>query len=288
MTTRPGATVLKDAEPLTTTAATRDASSPPHQHDTGEPRRDRGREQAELPVVRDEEASRPRSTAGDDCYEVAPRRLPRVNGGGDAARLPSTSTKVGGACRPGQRPWARPGPYFGRRRAAHVVPDVALSLMCRPCAGRAGSTHDHCRGTQQALPPHTAVDAVSFRAEPGSVTGFLGPNGAGKSTTMRMMTGLTPLLGSRHHPGCPLRPAPQPGPARRRPAGRLRTAPRAHRARVLRLGAMLMGLSRRRVDEMLEVVGLTDGEGDRRTGNYSLGMRQRLGIAHASSATRRC
>jgi len=129
---------------------------------------------------------------------------------------------------------------------------------------------------------HTAVDAVSFRAEPGSVTGFLGPNGAGKSTTMRMMTGLTPpSSGHATILGVPYDQLPNPG----RHVGVLLDASAQHPGRTgretLRLGAMLMGLSRRRVDEMLEVVGLTDGEGDRRTGNYSLGMRQRLGIAHA-------
>ena len=129
---------------------------------------------------------------------------------------------------------------------------------------------------------HTAVDAVSFRAEPGSVTGFLGPNGAGKSTTMRMMTGLTPpSSGHASILGVPYDILPNPG----RHVGVLLDASAQHPGRtgreVLRLGAMLMGLSRRRVDEMLEVVGLTDSEGDRRTGNYSLGMRQRLGIAHA-------
>ena len=129
---------------------------------------------------------------------------------------------------------------------------------------------------------YTAVDAVSFRAEPGSVTGFLGPNGAGKSTTMRMMTGLTPPSSGRATIlGVPYDQLANPG----RHVGVLLDASAQHAGRtgreVLRLGALMMGLPRQRVDEMLEVVGLTGGEGDRRTGNYSLGMRQRLGIAHA-------
>lgn len=128
----------------------------------------------------------------------------------------------------------------------------------------------------------TAVDHVSFTVEPGSVTGFLGPNGAGKSTAMRMMVGLTPssdghatILGRRYAQ------IPNPG----RHVGVLLDASAQHDGRtgreVLALGAMLMGLEDRRVDEMLEVVGLTPEEAKRRVGNYSLGMRQRLGIAHA-------
>ncbi len=129
---------------------------------------------------------------------------------------------------------------------------------------------------------HLSVDAVSFRARPGSVTGFLGPNGAGKSTTMRMMTGLTPpSAGHSTILGVPYAQLPNPG----RHVGVLLDASAQHGGRtgreVLRLGAMVMGLPRRRVDEMLEVVGLSGSEGDRRVGDYSLGMRQRLGIAHA-------
>jgi ABC-2 type transport system ATP-binding protein len=129
---------------------------------------------------------------------------------------------------------------------------------------------------------YTAVDGVSFRAEPGLVTGFLGPNGAGKSTTMRMMTGLTPAsAGHSTILGLPYQELPNPG----RHVGVLLDASAQHPGRtgreVLRLGAMMMGLPRQRVEEMLEVVGLSGREGDRRVGNYSLGMRQRLGIAHA-------
>ncbi len=129
---------------------------------------------------------------------------------------------------------------------------------------------------------YTAVDAVTFRAEPGQVTGFLGPNGAGKSTTMRMIVGLTPptagdatVLGTRY------REIPNPG----RRVGVLLDASAQHDGRtgreVLALGALLMGLPRRRVDEMIELVGLQPAEAKRRVGNYSLGMRQRLGLAHA-------
>ncbi|GAB7004560.1 ATP-binding cassette domain-containing protein [Nocardioides sp. AN3] len=128
----------------------------------------------------------------------------------------------------------------------------------------------------------TAVDDVSFVCQPGRVTGFLGPNGAGKSTTMRVMVGLTPptrgqvmIGGLRYHD------IPNPG----RHVGVLLDASAQHGGRtgreVLTLGAMTMGLPESRVDEMLELVSLTKSEAKRRIRNYSLGMKQRLGIAHA-------
>jgi ABC-2 type transport system ATP-binding protein len=138
---------------------------------------------------------------------------------------------------------------------------------------------DHLTKTYGAF---TAVDDVSFACRPGTVTGFLGPNGAGKTTTMRVMTGLTPATsgqvtigGLRYHD------IPNPG----RHVGVLLDASAQHAGRtgreVLVLGAMTMGLPKSRVDEMLALVGLTDAESGRRVRNYSLGMRQRLGIAHA-------
>ena len=128
----------------------------------------------------------------------------------------------------------------------------------------------------------TVVDAVSFRAEPGTVTGFLGPNGAGKSSTLRMLTGLTaPTSGSSTILGRPYARLDNPG----RQVGVLLDASAQHPGRTgrtaLRLDAVLMGLPRRTVDEVLERVGLSDAERDRRVGDYSLGMRQRLGLAHA-------
>lgn len=129
---------------------------------------------------------------------------------------------------------------------------------------------------------HTAVDQVSFTVEPGSVTGFLGPNGAGKSTTMRMLVGLTPpTSGHSTVLGMDYRGIPNPG----RSVGVLLDASAQHAGRsgreILTVGAMLMDLPRTRVDEMLELVGLTGVEAKRRVRNYSLGMRQRLGIGHA-------
>jgi ABC-2 type transport system ATP-binding protein len=129
---------------------------------------------------------------------------------------------------------------------------------------------------------YTAVDHVSFTAEPGRVTGFLGPNGAGKSTTMRVVVGLTePSSGTAHVLGRRFAELPNPG----REVGVLLDASAQHAGRtgreVLRINARLMGLPASRVDEMLDLVGLTDEESGRRVRNYSLGMRQRLGIAAA-------
>jgi ABC-2 type transport system ATP-binding protein len=129
---------------------------------------------------------------------------------------------------------------------------------------------------------HTAVSDVSFTVPFGSVTGFLGPNGAGKSTTLRMLVGLTrPSAGRATVLGRPYPQLPNPG----RSVGVLLDAAAQHAGRtgreVLTLGAMVMGLPTASVDAMLDQVGLTPGEASRRTGTYSLGMRQRLGIAHA-------
>ncbi|WP_300679099.1 ATP-binding cassette domain-containing protein [Nocardioides sp.] len=128
----------------------------------------------------------------------------------------------------------------------------------------------------------TAVDDVTFRCEPGRVTGFLGPNGAGKSTTMRIMVGLTaPTSGTVTIDGRPFHEIPNPA----RTVGVLLDASAQHGGRsgreVLALGARTMGLPLSRVDEMLELVSLTPSEAKRRVKNYSLGMKQRLGIAHA-------
>ncbi|MBM7515945.1 ABC transporter ATP-binding protein [Nocardioides nitrophenolicus] len=128
----------------------------------------------------------------------------------------------------------------------------------------------------------TAVDDVSFACQPGRVTGFLGPNGAGKSTTMRVMVGLTPPT-SGHVTIGGLRYADIPNPGRH--VGTLLDASAQHVGRtgreILAIAAQTMGLPKSRVDEMLALVGLTESESGRRLRNYSLGMKQRLGIAHA-------
>jgi len=127
-----------------------------------------------------------------------------------------------------------------------------------------------------------AVDDVSFVCQQGRVTGFLGPNGAGKTTTMRVMVGLTaPTSGRVTIGGLDYGSIPNPG----RHVGVLLDASAQHGGRtgreILTLGAIAMGLPSARVNEMLALVGLSDVEASRRMGNYSLGMKQRLGIAHA-------
>jgi ABC-2 type transport system ATP-binding protein len=129
---------------------------------------------------------------------------------------------------------------------------------------------------------HPAVDDVSFTCEPGTVTGFLGPNGAGKSTTMRMITGLTPpTSGTATVDGVPYQRFGNPG----RRVGVLLDASAQHAGRtgreVLSLAALTMGIEKRKVDESLDKVGLNETAAKRRVKAYSLGMRQRLGLAHA-------
>jgi ABC-2 type transport system ATP-binding protein len=128
----------------------------------------------------------------------------------------------------------------------------------------------------------TAVDDVSFTAATGRVTGFLGPNGAGKSTTMRIMVGLTPATsGTATVDGRRFTDLPNPGTE----VGVLLDASAQHAGRtgreILTVAQRTMGLARTRVHEMLDLVGLTADEADRRVRDYSLGMRQRLGVGAA-------
>jgi ABC-2 type transport system ATP-binding protein len=128
----------------------------------------------------------------------------------------------------------------------------------------------------------TAVRDVTFSAATGRVTGFLGPNGAGKSTTMRVMAGLTrPTSGHATIDGQRFADLPNPG----REVGVLLDASAQHAGRtgreILTVAQRTMRLPASRVDEMLELVSLTPSESRRRVRNYSLGMRQRLGIATA-------
>jgi ABC-2 type transport system ATP-binding protein len=129
--------------------------------------------------------------------------------------------------------------------------------------------------------PVTAVDDLSFTVRPGRVTGFLGPNGAGKSTTMRVILGLdTPtsgraLVGGRRYTGL-IRPL--------REVGSLLDATALHSGRTgwahLLSLAQSNGIARKRITEVLALTGLEE-VAQRRVGGYSLGMKQRLGIAAA-------
>jgi ABC-2 type transport system ATP-binding protein len=127
----------------------------------------------------------------------------------------------------------------------------------------------------------TAVDGLSFRVEPGKITGFLGPNGAGKTTTMRMILGLDrPTAGTVTVNGRPFRQAAWP----MREIGALLDARAVHGGRSayshLRCLAQTNNLPLRRVGEVLELTGLTSVARKRSKG-FSLGMGQRLGIAAA-------
>ena len=129
---------------------------------------------------------------------------------------------------------------------------------------------------------HKAVDDITFACRPGAVTGFLGPNGAGKSTTLRIIAGLTPQsAGEALIDGVRYADIPNPGTQ----VGVLLDASAQHAGRtgreILTLSAMTMGAPLQRVREMLDLVSLEPEEADRRVRNYSLGMRQRLGIANA-------
>jgi len=129
--------------------------------------------------------------------------------------------------------------------------------------------------------PVKAVDDLSFAVRPGRVTGFLGPNGAGKTTTMRVILGLDAptagraLVGGRRYDGL-IRPL--------REVGSLLDATALHAGRTARAHlqsiAQSNGISGRRVTEVLQLTGL-EGVARRRTGGFSLGMKQRLGIAAA-------
>ncbi|MFI6582892.1 ABC transporter ATP-binding protein [Embleya sp. NPDC050493] len=126
-----------------------------------------------------------------------------------------------------------------------------------------------------------AVDDLTFTVEPGRVTGFLGPNGAGKSTTMRMILGLdAPSSGRALVDGRPYRSLDRP----LRVVGALLDAGVGHGGRSaynhLASVAASNDIPRRRVDEVLETTGLSDAA-RRRVGGFSLGMRQRLGVACA-------
>jgi ABC-2 type transport system ATP-binding protein len=126
-----------------------------------------------------------------------------------------------------------------------------------------------------------AVDHLSFSVEPGRVTGFLGPNGAGKSTTMRLILGLDrPQSGTATIDGKRYNQLPRP----LETVGALLEAKAMHTGRSaynhLLFLAQSQGLPARRVDEVLALVGLTP-VAHKRTGGYSLGMSQRVGIAAA-------
>jgi ABC-2 type transport system ATP-binding protein len=152
-------------------------------------------------------------------------------------------------------------------RDLHTVTDVDATIEVDGLTKRYGAT--------------VAVDHLTFSVRPGRVTGFVGPNGAGKTTTMRMILGLAaPDAGAARIGGEPYVRKPFP----LREVGALLDATATHPGRRARDHLLWIarsnGLPRSRIDEVLELVGLS-GVGGRRTGGLSLGMAQRLGIAAA-------
>jgi ABC-2 type transport system ATP-binding protein len=137
------------------------------------------------------------------------------------------------------------------------------------------------RGLTKRYGDTTAVDGLSFRIEPGRITGFLGPNGAGKTTTLRILLGLArPTAGDATILGRPYRELEAP----LRTVGTVLEAsgyhPRRSGRNHLRVLATAAGISWNRIDEVLAEVGLV-GAAARPLGAYSLGMRQRLAVAVA-------
>jgi len=136
-------------------------------------------------------------------------------------------------------------------------------------------------GLTKRFGPILAVDNLSFTVEPGSVTGFLGPNGAGKTTTLRTLLGLVqPTAGTATIGGQPYADIAHP----LQVVGAVLEAASFHPARTARNHLLIYcaaaGLPDSRADEALAAVGLTDA-GGRKVRGYSLGMRQRLGLAFA-------
>ena len=137
------------------------------------------------------------------------------------------------------------------------------------------------QGLVKRYGPVTAVDDLSFEVQSGTVTGFLGPNGAGKTTTLRMLLSLvTPDAGTAVINGQPYAELPEP----LHQVGAVLEASSFHPGRTarahLRIQALAADADPSRIEDVLDLVGLTDAAG-RRVGGFSLGMRQRLSLATA-------
>jgi ABC-2 type transport system ATP-binding protein len=137
------------------------------------------------------------------------------------------------------------------------------------------------RGLTKRFGSNLAVDDVSFDVPTGRVVGFLGPNGAGKSTTLRMIIGLTaPSAGTATIFGTPFHDLEDPAHTVGTIVDGVGYHPGRRAIEELRVSALAAGIDRSRCDEVLDLVGLKD-VATKRVGQFSLGMRQRLGIAQA-------
>ncbi|PRY62931.1 ABC-2 type transport system ATP-binding protein [Knoellia remsis] len=147
--------------------------------------------------------------------------------------------------------------------------------------GTPGGAHIEIRDLTKSFGSFTAVDNLSFEVQPGRITGFLGPNGAGKTTTLRMLLGLVhPTSGTARIDGRDYRDLDRPLSV----VGSALEATNFHPGRSgrdhLRVIAAAGGLPDSRVDELLELTGIP-AAARKRAGEYSMGMRQRLGLAAA-------
>ena len=137
------------------------------------------------------------------------------------------------------------------------------------------------RGLTKRFGDQLAVDDLTFDVPRGRVVGFLGPNGAGKSTTLRMIIGLTaPTAGTATVLGVPFHDLEHPAHTVGSIVDGVEYHPGRRAIEELRISARAVGIPRERCDEVIEMVGLGHAA-DKRVGQYSLGMRQRLGIAQA-------
>lgn len=157
----------------------------------------------------------------------------------------------------------------------------SLASMCPPAARRHDGTMLEIQNITQKFGKHTALEDVSFTVPDGHVTAFVGPNGAGKTTTMRIAIGLQlPTSGTAVYDGVPL--------SKLREVGSVVSAvmdvDRIHPSRTayghLKVLAALQGLSSRTIDAALDTAGIASVK-NRRVKDFSLGMRQRLGVASA-------
>ncbi len=178
------------------------------------------------------------------------------------------------------------GVYWLTRRQADKtvepgIPGVSAPLAGLPAPSVGGAGRVVLSGLTKRYGELAAVDCVSFAVEPGRVTGFLGPNGAGKTTTLRVLLGLAaPTAGTATIGGSRYQELDRPI----RRVGAVLEGTAAHRGRTgrdhLRVICRAGGVPLQRADEVLALVGLT-AAGRRPFKGYSLGMRQRLGIAAA-------
>jgi ABC-2 type transport system ATP-binding protein len=177
------------------------------------------------------------------------------------------------------------GIYLYRRRGAQrdglAAPPGAMRAAGVPAPPPEGQGRIALSGLTKRYGSVTAIDGLTFAAEPGRVTGFLGPNGAGKTTALRILLGLAmPTAGTATIGGLPYRDLARPV----RRVGAVLEGSGAHRGRTgrdhLRVICRAGGVPLARAEEVLDLVGLT-AAGRRPVKGYSLGMRQRLGIAAA-------